>query len=822
MGLVPARSGDIRLDGTSIAAASPRRSRAAAVSPSCPRAAGSSPSLRSRRTSGSGSWLGGDRPRRRAANSHGSEELFPRRPRVPRPAGRSALGRPAAAARDRAGARCRGRACCFWTSRRSGSRRSRGRRLRGARSDPRPRRRPCCSSSNAPSARSRSPTGRTCIDERRRINDDALHPPTRTTPTGSSPPTWPRDPHPGAHRRGRSSAPLYALIAVGIGLVFGVLRTDQLRVRPADHDRRLHAGLHRRLARRGEHRDRGARRGLRLARDGAGRVPAAADDRRPSTMLVATFAVSFLLQNVGAPPLHVPERGGRRRPGGDAGRLNRAATIGSLHVRWITFVAIGAGARLPRRARHSCSTGPRSACRCARPHRLPHRAAARRAGEHGDHGRGRRRRRAGGDRRGDPHRPEPAGPNTTRPERDDHRARRRGRRAGSTGSLSATLGGFAIGFATSFLGLELATQGSTSQTAVPFTSSVYLPSVIYVARHPRPAAPAGGALRADGARRRWSGYEAGRSTARRPTLLGPVAARRPAGGIASQPVNAADDVKFRNAIVNVALVVALYVFVGNSGVISRSARSASSPSARSQPALMTVPRDVEAAACCPTCSRSSSDHSISNPWSLVLAAALGRRLRARGRHPADAAVRARGGHRHVRRARASPTTSSPTGRGSGQGATTLSLIPDTTDYVQATVGAVAVIAIAFAYQRSRWGRQLRADPRGPGGRAGGRDRHPPPAPARLRALRRSLRASPAGCSSTCSGSITTNQVYLDLTFLTLAMLVVGGMHSLFGAVVGAIGDQPLQHPAPERRERHPRLRLGDQAAAGSRSSASRS
>ena len=37
------------------------------------------------------------------------------------------------------------------------------------------------------------------------------------------------------------------------------------------------------------------------------------------------------------------------------------------------------------------------------------------------------------------------------------------------------------------------------------------------------------------------------------------------------------------------------------------------------------------------------------------------------------------------------------------------------------------------------------------------------------------------------GSITTNQVYLDLTFLSLAMLVVGGVHSLLGAVVGGLG-----------------------------------
>ena len=36
------------------------------------------------------------------------------------------------------------------------------------------------------------------------------------------------------------------------------------------------------------------------------------------------------------------------------------------------------------------------------------------------------------------------------------------------------------------------------------------------------------------------------------------------------------------------------------------------------------------------------------------------------------------------------------------------------------------------------------------------------------------------------GSITTDQVYLELTFLTLAMLVFGGLNSLWGAVVGAL------------------------------------
>ena len=36
------------------------------------------------------------------------------------------------------------------------------------------------------------------------------------------------------------------------------------------------------------------------------------------------------------------------------------------------------------------------------------------------------------------------------------------------------------------------------------------------------------------------------------------------------------------------------------------------------------------------------------------------------------------------------------------------------------------------------------------------------------------------------GTITTDQVYLELTFLTLAMLVVGGVNSLLGAVTGAL------------------------------------
>src|SRR5204863_3003750 len=54
----------------------------------------------------------------------------------------------------------------------------------------------------------------------------------------------------------------------------------------------------------------------------------------------------------------------------------------------------------------------------------------------------------------------------------------------------------------------------------------------------------------------------------------------------------------------------------------------------------------------------------------------------------------------------------------GPGATTLSLVPETTGALQATLGAIVAIVVAFAYQRSRLGRQLRAtreDPAAAGG-----------------------------------------------------------------------------------------------------------
>jgi len=63
----------------------------------------------------------------------------------------------------------------------------------------------------------------------------------------------------------------------------------------------------------------------------------------PSTMLVATFAVAFLLENAALVQYTYRQQGIVADPVGTLAKLNEAVTIGSLHVRWVSFVAIGAG-----------------------------------------------------------------------------------------------------------------------------------------------------------------------------------------------------------------------------------------------------------------------------------------------------------------------------------------------------------------------------------------------------------------------------------------------------------------------------------------------
>jgi branched-chain amino acid transport system permease protein len=112
-------------------------------------------------------------------------------------------------------------------------------------------------------------------------------------------------------------------------------------------------------------------------------------------------------------------------------------------------------------------------------------------------------------------------------------------------------------------------------------------------------------------------------------------------------------------------------------------------------------------------------------------------------------------------------------------------VPETTTLLQATAGAVAVIVLAFLYQRSRFGRQLRATREDPAAaQAAGIDIHR----QRLWAftLSGALSGFAGGLYVHFLGTLSTEDVYLELTFLSLAMLVVGGVSSLWGATIGAL------------------------------------
>jgi branched-chain amino acid transport system permease protein len=121
----------------------------------------------------------------------------------------------------------------------------------------------------------------------------------------------------------------------------------------------------------------------------------------------------------------------------------------------------------------------------------------------------------------------------------------------------------------------------------------------------------------------------------------------------------------------------------------------------------------------------------------------------------------------------------------GPGATTLSLIPESSGALQPVIGVLVIIAVAYAYQRSRLGRMLRASREdAAAAEAVGVNVHR----QRLWAftLSGALAGFAGGLYVHILGSITADSVYLELTFLTLAMLVVGGATSLWGAVLGAL------------------------------------
>jgi len=225
-----------------------------------------------------------------------------------------------------------------------------------------------------------------------------------------------------------------------------------------------------------------------------------------------------------------------------------------------------------------------------------------------------------------------------------------------------------------------------------------------------------------------------------------------------------------NALVNVAIVVALYVFIGNSGVLSFGHISFVAVGAWAA-GVLSMPVE-EKPAIMPHLASLLRDHTVGNVGSLALAAAVGAayalvvglplmRLSGLGAGIATFGV-LEITHNVLRY-----------WEKIGPGLNTFSAVPETTGLRQASLGAVLAVVVAFAYRRSRFGRLLSATREdAAAARAVGVSVHR----QRLIAFVLSVHLLP----------VNTESVYLDLTFLTLAMLVIGGATSLWGAVVGAL------------------------------------
>jgi branched-chain amino acid transport system permease protein len=246
-------------------------------------------------------------------------------------------------------------------------------------------------------------------------------------------------------------------------------------------------------------------------------------------------------------------------------------------------------------------------------------------------------------------------------------------------------------------------------------------------------------------------------------------------------LNPVRQLEFGDALVSVAIVVALYVFVGNSGVLSFGHISFVAVGAYLS-GILTL--DVEQKnLILPTMFGFLRHSHTGTPVSLLLAAAVG----------AVFALIAGGPLMRLSGLPAGIATFAVLGITTnlisywdkiGPGVTALALVPTNGIWVF-MVGALIAIALAFAYQMSPFGRKLRATREDPlAAQASGIHVHR----QRLYAfvLSGALAGFAGGLLVHELGSITPDQVSVELTFTTLAMLVVGGASSLFGAVLGAL------------------------------------
>jgi len=236
-----------------------------------------------------------------------------------------------------------------------------------------------------------------------------------------------------------------------------------------------------------------------------------------------------------------------------------------------------------------------------------------------------------------------------------------------------------------------------------------------------------------------------------------------------------------NALVNVAIVVALYVFIGNSGVLSFGHISFVAVGAWAA-GVLSMPVQ-EKPAIMPHLFGLLGDHTIGNVWSLALAAAVGAAyalvvglplMRLSGLAAGIATFGVLEITHNVLRY----------WERIGPGLNTFSAVPETTGLREAALGAGLAVVVAFAYRRMRFGRLLSATREdSAAARAVGVSVY------RQRLVAFVLSGAIAGFAGGLLVHmlpVNTESVYLDLTFITLAMLVIGGATSLWGAVVGAL------------------------------------
>jgi branched-chain amino acid transport system permease protein len=268
-------------------------------------------------------------------------------------------------------------------------------------------------------------------------------------------------------------------------------------------------------------------------------------------------------------------------------------------------------------------------------------------------------------------------------------------------------------------------------------------------------------------------------------LLAPVALVV-AAGLLGTLFERQTEIYFINALIAVVIVVALYLFVGNSGVLSFGHVSFVAVGAWAA-GVLSIPQE-EKTAIYPSLWGFLDETTVGNVPSLAIAAAVGGAyavlvglplMRLSGLAAGIATFAVLEITHNVLRYYEKI----------GPGPQAFSSVPETTDLLQAAIGALVAIAVAFAYQSSRFGRLLRATREdAAAARAVGVSVY------RQRLWAFALSGAVAGFAGGLYVHLlplTTEEVYLNLTFITLAMLVIGGATSLLGAVVGALAVSAL-------------------------------